>query len=71
MDIMAQLRWMPASCAYRLRAEGKPLYDWHPLLSGSRAAMEAAGIAVGQQALSEEHVHPDGWEEHIIRWVDS
>jgi hypothetical protein len=71
MDIMAESRWMPASCAYRLRAEGKPLHAWHPLLSGSRAAMEAAGIAVRQQVLSEEHVHPEGWEEHIIRWVDS
>lgn len=71
MDIMAKLQWMPATCAYRLRAEGKALYQWHPLLSGSRAAMIDEGIAVGQQVLSEDNVHPDGWAEHIIRWVDS
>lgn len=71
MDIMAQIHWMPATCAYRLRAENKPLYDWHPLLSGSRDAMHEAGITVTGQVLSEEHVHPDGWSEHIIRWVES
>lgn len=71
MDIMARRYWMPETCAYRLRAEGKPLYDWHPLISGSRDAMHEAGITVAGQVLSEEHVHPDGWEEHVIRWVES
>lgn len=31
--------FMPASCAYRLRYEGKPpLPDWHPLICGSPPA---------------------------------
>lgn len=71
MDIMANMHWMPDTCAYRLRAEGKPLPDWHPLRSGSRQAMIDAGIAISGQVISEEHVHPDGYEEHIIRWVES
>tara|TARA_R100000458_G_scaffold5068_1_gene4124 strand:- start:158 stop:574 length:417 start_codon:yes stop_codon:yes gene_type:complete len=25
--------WLPDTCGYRLRAEGKPLYDWHPLIA--------------------------------------
>jgi uncharacterized cysteine cluster protein YcgN (CxxCxxCC family) len=29
-----QSYWMPSTCAYRLRAEGKPLFDWHYLISG-------------------------------------
>ena len=62
---------MPKTCAYRLRAEGKPLYAWHPLLTGSGDAMHAAGISVAEQVLSETHVHPDGLDEHIIRWVTS
>lgn len=62
--------WMPDTCAYRLRMEGKPLYAWHPLIAGSSDAMEAAGITVKDKALSEDHVHPLGYHEHVIRWVN-
>lgn len=61
--------WMPDTCAYRLRFENKPLFDWHPLIAGSRNKMTAAGIGVSGRIISEEHVHPDGFEEHAIRWV--
>ena len=65
------LRWMPDTCAYRLRMEGKPLFPWHPLLSGSQAAMEQAGITIKDKVITEDHVHPLGYDEHIIRWVAS
>lgn len=29
-------RWLPGTCAYRLRAEGKPLPDSHPLFKSSK-----------------------------------
>ena len=29
-------KWLPDTCAYRLLAEDKPLFDWHPLISGER-----------------------------------
>jgi len=70
-DNLPTLNWIPDTCAYRLRAEGLPLPDWHPLLTGSRLAMERAGITLGGRVISEAHVHPDGLEEHIIRWVKS
>jgi len=65
------LSWMPPTCAYRLRMQGQSLPSWHPLLHGSRGAMEAAGVAVTGKVLSEEYVHPDSYEEHVIRWVES
>lgn len=68
MDIAA-INWMPDTCAYRLRFDGKALYDWHPLIHGSRQSMDALGISLGERVISEEHVHADGYEEHIIRWV--
>ncbi|MDA1370639.1 MAG: YcgN family cysteine cluster protein [Proteobacteria bacterium] len=70
MDIGAA-KWMPPSCAYRLRFEGKPLHDWHPLIAGSRVKMEQAGISVAGKVISEEYVHPDGYQEHVIRWVET
>tara|TARA_Y100000385_G_scaffold261690_1_gene292659 strand:+ start:155 stop:610 length:456 start_codon:yes stop_codon:yes gene_type:complete len=69
MDI-ASATWMPATCAYRLRHAGKPLFAWHPLLTGSRDAMITAGISLSGRAISEEYVHLDGYDEHIVRWVE-
>ena len=63
------LRSLPATCAYRLRAQGMLLPEWHPLVSGSRESVHAAGISVRGQTISDEHVHPDGYDEHIVQWI--
>ena len=34
--------WMPLTCAYRLLWQGKPLYDWHPLISGDPDSVHRA-----------------------------
>ncbi len=71
MEMLEQLHWIPDTCAYRLRYEGKPLPQWHPLLQGSRAAINAQQISVTGKVISEEFVHEKGLEEHIIRWVSA
>ena len=62
--------WLPTTCAYRLIAEGKDLFDWHPLVSGDKASVQAAGIAVTGKVIDERSVHPDSHQEYIIRWVE-
>lgn len=65
-----ELHWLPSTCAYRLRAEGKPLPVWHPLVSGNTESVHEAGISIRGRAVSDEYVHPDGYDEHIVHWVD-
>ena len=69
-DEMDQLHWLPATCAYRLRSEGRQLPDWHPLVSGDADSVHSAGISIRGRAISDEYVHPDGYDEHIVHWVE-
>ena len=69
-DNVADLNWLPSSCAYRLRANNQPLEQWHPLVSGSKMTVHEAGISIRGRAISDEFVHPDGYDEHIINWVE-
>lgn len=58
--------FMPASCAYRLRYEGKPLHDWHPLISGDPETVHDAGISVRGWTTPEFEVDEDDWEDYVI-----
>ncbi len=58
--------WMPQTCAYRLLWLGKPLYDWHPLISGDPDTVHSAGISVQNDTVSEFDTPFEEWEDHII-----
>jgi len=58
------LGWLPETCAYRLRAEDRPLPDWHYLLSGDRDAVHRAGVSVVGKVVSETLAGP--LEQHIV-----
>jgi len=61
--------WLPPSCAYRLLADGRDLYWWHPLVSGDPETVHQAGISVRRRvAASEDEVDDDDLEGHIVSW---
>jgi uncharacterized cysteine cluster protein YcgN (CxxCxxCC family) len=64
--VIRDVPWLPATCAYRRRAEDKPLPRWHPLLTGGREAMIRAGACVAGKVVNETEAGP--LEHHIIEW---
>lgn len=58
--------WLPRTCGYRLLYEGRPLYDWHPLIAGTPDAIHAAGVTMQGRTVPEFEVDEDDWEDHII-----
>ena len=48
------LEWLPETCAYRLRAAGQPLPEWHYLISGSRETVHEAGQSTRGWTVSED-----------------
>lgn len=66
---VSELRWMPTSCAYRLIHEGKPLPDWHHLISGDKDLIHEHGASIMGRTLSEETLFDPDDAEQIEEWI--
>ena len=64
--LVKQVRWLPETCAYRRRADDRPLPPWHYLLTGSREAMIEAGACVAGKVIPEDEAGPI--EHHMVEW---
>ncbi|ASF47668.1 YcgN family cysteine cluster protein [Methylovulum psychrotolerans] len=70
-DFATYGRWLPKTCAYRLLGEGKPLPDWHPLITGTPASVAAAGMSAAAYAKKAASMkRSEDYEDHIIAWLD-
>ncbi|MBD2842799.1 YcgN family cysteine cluster protein [Erythrobacter rubeus] len=66
LAIVEDVPWLPDTCAYRLRAAGRPLHGWHHLISGDREDVHRAGVSVAGRVVSETDAGP--LEHHIVDW---
>jgi len=57
---------LPKTCAYRLLHEGKPLPEWHPLLTGRRDSAREAGMSIRSFAIPERDIDLDYLEGFIL-----
>ena len=67
-DNIYELSWLPNTCAYRLIAENKPLYNWHYLVNGSHELMHSMGYSVREKTISETRVKTKHLPNHIKHW---
>jgi uncharacterized cysteine cluster protein YcgN (CxxCxxCC family) len=58
--------WLPDTCAYRLVAEGKPLYDWHPLISGDPESVHKSEISLQGKGIPDDKIPEEEWQSRII-----
>ena len=65
-DSPEQFMLLPKTCAYRLLYEDKTLPSWHPLITGNPQTVRQAGVSVCEYAVSEEYVHPEQLQDHVI-----
>jgi uncharacterized cysteine cluster protein YcgN (CxxCxxCC family) len=63
-EAVPKLPWLPRTCAYRLRSEGKPLADWHYLISGDRETVHEVGMSARGWTVAEDEA--GDIEHHLI-----
>jgi len=68
LDTLEDPYWLPKTCSYRLMAEGKPLPQWHPLITGDPDSVIGAGMRVCDRTICEDEA--DNLENHLIDWLE-
>ncbi|MBG0796236.1 YcgN family cysteine cluster protein [Methylocystis sp. L43] len=69
LEKLADIPWLPPTCAYLLRFRGKPLPPWHPLISGDPESVSRAGVSArGRIEAGEDDVETDDLPDFIRLW---
>lgn len=58
--------WMPETCAYRLLHEGKPIPDWHPLITKNPASVHEHGASARKKLIPEFLADEERLEKYIV-----
>jgi uncharacterized cysteine cluster protein YcgN (CxxCxxCC family) len=59
-----RFEWLPSTCAYRLRAAGETLPEWHYLISGDPESVHRAGQSTRGWTVAEQDA--GDLEQHIV-----
>jgi len=67
-ESLSTIDWLPPTCGYRLIAEGKDLYWWHPLVSGDKMSVHYSGIGVRGRCIPEADIAVDDLVDRMVTW---
>lgn len=65
-----KLDWLPRTCAYRLVAEGRDLYWWHPLVSGDPNTVHIARASAKNRTRPQGRLQMAGLIKRITPWPE-
>jgi uncharacterized cysteine cluster protein YcgN (CxxCxxCC family) len=63
---LAEIDWLPPSCAYRRLHNGQELPHWHPLVTGDPDSVHRAGVSIRGRVIDERRAGP--LEHHLTPW---
>ncbi len=70
---LADMMWLPDTCAYKRLYLGLELPDWHLLITADKqktqSQMQQAGVSVAGRCVSEIGMSDEEMEERVIHWV--
>ena len=62
-----EFHWLPPTCSYRLIHEGKPLPEWHPLISGRcESVIEAHASVLSVYEVKDNEISDDELIGYVI-----
>ena len=65
-NLQKNLKFLPSSCSYKLINEGKPLPQWHHLISEDKEIVHKLNQSIKNYCVSEDLVDQKNYEDHIV-----
>ena len=59
-------KFLPSSCSYKLINEGKPLPQWHHLISKDNDSVHSKNQSIQEYCVSEKSIEQGNYEDHIV-----
>jgi len=65
-NLQENSKFLPSSCSYKLIDEGKPLPQWHHLISEDKEIVHKLNQSIKHYCVSEVLVDQENYEDHIV-----